>query len=49
MWLSYTYIYIYKGFPSGSVGKESTCSAGDQDSTLGREDPLDKAMATTPA
>ena len=30
------------GFPSGSDGKESTCSAGD----LGWEDPLEKEMAT---
>ena len=30
------------GFPSGSDGKESTCSAGD----LGWEDPLEKIMAT---
>ena len=30
------------GFPSGSDGKESTCSAGD----LGWEYPLEKIMAT---
>ena len=30
------------GFPDGSAGKESACNAGD----LGREDPLEKAMAT---
>ena len=37
-----------RGFPSGSVGKESTCNEGD----LGWEDPLEKEMATqssTPA
>ena len=28
------------GFPDGSDGKESACSAGDQ------EDPLEKGMAT---
>ena len=31
-----------KGFPGGSDGKEPTCSVED----LGREDPLEKAMAT---
>ena len=30
------------GFPGGSDGKESTCSAGD----LGWEDALEKGMAT---
>ena len=30
------------GFPGGSDGKESACNAGD----LGREDPLEKGMAT---
>jgi len=34
------------GFPGGSVGKKSTCNAGDTDSILGREDPLEKEMAT---
>ena len=34
------------GFPAGSVGKESTCNAGDTDSILGREDPPEKEMAT---
>ena len=34
------------GFPSGSDGKESACNAGDLGSTLGREDPLEKGMAT---
>ena len=32
----------HQGFPGGSDGKESTCNAGD----LGREDPLEKEMAT---
>ena len=34
-----------KGFPCSSVSKESACSAGDLGS-LGREDPLEKEMAT---
>ena len=34
------------GFPGGSDGKESACSAGDLGSILGREDPLEKGMAT---
>ena len=25
----FTYMYIYMGFPGDSVGKESTCNAGD--------------------
>ena len=29
-----------------TCGKESICSAGDQGSILGREDPLEKEMAT---
>ena len=28
-------LYIYKGFPGGSDGKESTCNAGDQGSIPG--------------
>ena len=35
-----------KGFPSGSNGKASACSAGDPDSILGWEDPLEKETAT---
>ena len=34
------------GFPSGSDGRESACSAGDPDSIPGQEDPLDKEVAT---
>ena len=34
------------GFPGGSVGKESACNAGDLDSILGWEDPLEEGMAT---
>ena len=30
------------GFPDTSVGKESTCNAGDPGSIPGREDPLEK-------
>ena len=33
-------------FPNGSVGKESAGNAGDLGSILGREDPLEKEMAT---
>ena len=32
-------------FPGGLDGKESSCSAGDVDSILGREDPLEEEMA----
>ena len=31
----YTYTHIYMGFPDSSVGKESTCSAGDPGSIPG--------------
>ena len=34
---------IFLGFPCGSTGKESACSAGD----LGWEDPLEKGKKTT--
>ena len=34
------------GFPGGSDGKESACSAGDLGLIPGREDPLEKEMAT---
>ena len=33
------------GFPGSLVSKETTCSAGDPASILGREDPLEKEMA----
>ena len=36
------------GFPGGSDGKESACNAGDPGLILGREDPPEKGMATTP-
>ena len=35
-----------KGFLSGSALKESTYNAGDEGSVPGREDPLEKEMAT---
>ena len=43
-----------KGYPGGSLGKESTCNAedclpamqGTQIQSLGWEDPLEKEMAT---
>ena len=41
--------YIYTptgGFPGGSEVKASACNAGDLGSILGREDPLEKEMAT---
>ena len=34
------------GFPGGSVVKESTCNAEIRVRSLGREDPLEKGMAT---
>ena len=34
------------GFPGGSEGKESACSAGDLSLTMGQEDPLEKELAT---
>ena len=34
------------GFPGGSAGKESACSARDLGSSLGWEDPLEEGMAT---
>ena len=39
---------LREGFPGGSNGKESACNAGDMDSIpgSGREDPLEKGMAT---
>ena len=37
--------YELKGFPGGSDGKESACSAGDLGSTLDWEDPLEKGIA----
>ena len=49
----YTHIYIAHtyilGFLDGLAGKEATCNArdtGDTTRSLGREDPLEKEMAT---
>ena len=36
----------FKQRPGGSDGKESVCNAGDPVQSLGREDPLEKEMAT---
>ena len=38
--------YTVLGFPGGSDGKESACSAGDLGSILGQEEPLEKGLAT---
>ena len=35
---------LYRGFPSGSGGKESACSAGDLGSIPCQEEPLEKGM-----
>ena len=37
---------IFKRFLPGLAGKESACSAGGSDQSLGREDPLEEEMAT---
>ena len=37
---------LYYVFPDSSVGKESACNAGNQVESRGREDPLEKEMAT---
>ena len=39
-------LLIPLGFPGGSDGKESACSAGDPGSIPGLEDPLEKGMTT---
>ena len=43
-------IYLYMGFPAGSVVKNPLATAGDARDwgvqSLGREDPLEKEMAT---
>ena len=42
-----TFLTVCTSFPRRSVGKESACGAGDpQVRSLGREDPLEKEMAT---
>ena len=35
-------ILKYRGFPDSSVGKKSTCNAGDRSSIPGSEDALEK-------
>ena len=41
--LNEIWLILYKiGFPSYSVGKESTCNAGDPVQLLGGKDPLEK-------
>ena len=40
------YIEILQGFPCGSDSKASAYNAGDPVQSLGREDPLEKEMAT---
>ena len=37
---------LFMGFSGGSDNKESACNAGDLRLSLGREDPLEKGMAT---
>ena len=44
MWKCLAHIFV--GFPGSSDGKESDCNAGDLGLILGREDPLEKGMAT---
>ena len=41
-----SYTPIFWGFPNSSVGKESTCNAGDPGCFLGWEEPLEKGKAT---
>ena len=36
----------YEGLPGSSAGNESACNAGDPVLISGREDPLEKEMAT---
>ena len=42
---NYYIIQTFSGFPGGSDGKASTCSAGDLGSIPGLEDLLEKEMA----
>ena len=39
---------VFLGFPGGSDGKESACSAGELGSIPGQEDPLRRAWQPTP-
>ena len=40
---------LYYVFPDSAVGKESACNAENQVESRGREDPLEKGMATHPS
>ena len=45
--LAYLILMTLSAFPGGSVGKETSCKAGDLGSrSLGWEDSLEKEMAT---
>ena len=55
MWITFLYTWNFHNivnqlysnmgsFPGGSEGKESACNAGDL--CFGREDPMEKEMAT---
>ena len=48
LWLINTYLPFMRGFSDGSVGKESTCSAGDSDSIPGLG-PWRRKWQPTPA
>ena len=39
-------VYFHLGFPSGSAGKESACSAADPVRSPSQEDLLEKEMVT---
>ena len=45
-WWYWKYFYTLMGFPSGSVGKKSSCNAGDSGSIPGLVRSLEKEMAT---
>ena len=45
-WTNMYGIFILGGFPGSSDSKASACNAGDWVQSLGREDPLEKEMAT---
>ena len=44
--LSSCQLQLFMGFPGGSDGKESTCSAVTCVQSLGQEDPPEKGMAS---
>ena len=48
--IKYLNVCLHKGFPSGSIRKESTCNAGDclQVQSLGQEDPLERKQQLIP-